>query len=171
MLHGVAGRECRARRSVLYQASLAVLIQRFVSACSLLLFLVLFSVVGCSNNVERYAVEGEVKLASGDSLEAGLITWIPDSQSVQRKISADIKNGVYEITKENGLAAGSYRVEVFAVPAAIQAIAEGNNPHSMQEGQADFREIAVRFNLESTLVGEIKEQEINKLDFEVAYSE
>lgn len=130
-----------------------------------------FAFQGC--DAEKFEVaSGTVTHSKGD-LEHGLITWVPVDGTAGRKVSADIVEGEFAVADIAGLRPGKYRVEIFAIPDEIRAMIDGRNPHQEPAGgksSEPFREVDGRFNVESTLVREIKAGEENVFDFEIEFS-
>lgn len=94
-------------------------IRKRIFRCSTSLVLIgLFfvSVIGCKppNPQGRLAVSGNVKV-NGEPVKDGTITFTPkNANAVKTPSSGVIKNGVYSLAADKGLAPGEYTVLFFA---------------------------------------------------------
>lgn len=136
------------------------LIDRRVSAVVLALLC-----AGCAPAPSGVVVEGQVR-AAGQPLHEGLITFEPSGATPGPKVSAVIADGNYFIPASEGLAAGKFRVEVMGIPPGVKAMAEGL---PRPRGRGDYREIAAEFNRETRLRCELKSDQDNHADFDVAF--
>lgn len=72
------------------------------------------AVAGCSRGYDgrqRFPLAGRVTI-DGEPLDAGTISFIPQSESGQRVSGGPILDGAYAVTEEMGANAGPYRVEI-----------------------------------------------------------
>ncbi len=124
-------------------------------ALSLALAPFALGVWGCgASGPTRYEVSGKVTL-KGQPLDDGIIEFLPeDNQGT--KSGAQILNGAYRIPKDKGLAAGKYRVVLYAGDGTTGGgNAEPSGPD--QPGGVPGKErIPPQFNEKTTLVREVK---------------
>jgi hypothetical protein len=72
------------------------------------------AVAGCSRGYEgpqRFPLSGRVTY-DGQPIDAGTISFIPQSPSGQRVSGGPIEDGAYSVPEERGANAGPYRVEI-----------------------------------------------------------
>ena len=129
-------------------------------------FVLVLASCGCSRPVIGTSVHGFVHVGK-IPLAEGLITFVPLPGTDGPKISASIDQGVYQINGDRGLGNGSFRVEVFGLPPAVKAMAQGQ---PVSHGPNDYREIDDRFNTQSELLCEILPDQDQAHDFIVEYA-
>lgn len=116
----------------------------------------LSGVLGCSGNSgpELFSISGSVSL-DGAELKQGSITFVPTEGTTGPSGGAEIKDGVYAVPKEKGLAAGKYRVEIHAIMKTGKKVEVGSPspPGTMMD---EIKEaIPARYNTNSTLEAEV----------------
>lgn len=73
--------------------------------------LIVLTVAGCDSPSSRLGVHGTVNL-DGQSLEDGLIGFVPQPGTVGPSAGSEVLEGKYRIGSDKGLLPGSYRVEI-----------------------------------------------------------
>lgn len=116
----------------------------------------------------RFAVEGTVTL-DGQNLAAGVIRFIPAEGNSGPAAGAVIKDGVYKLAEGEGPIIGRQRVEIEATnhlgfeaddeQAYASAVTERKGKPLPENPVPD------KYNRQSTLVADIKADDINKNDF------
>lgn len=123
--------------------------------------------VGCNDRPPLgEGLSGRV-IVEGNPLDDGLITLIPNAGTTGNKISTVVQAGNYQILPEDGLNAGSFRVEILGLSPSIKAMADGKRPTI---GKDSYREIDERFNEKSELQCDVVAGLANVADFHVQYS-
>ncbi len=131
----------------------------------------LFIAIGCSGSDELEftlsQVQGTVKY-KGKPLESGKIRFIPDGEVVNGQVAgkavfADIKDGKYSLSTEQGATVGKNRVEIKSYRGSgRKVVASGTG--NKEEEIVQF--IPERYNSQSTLSIDIKEGD-NVHDFDL----
>lgn len=115
---------------------------------------------GAKNELNRQAISGEVTLA-GQPLKSGSIQFQPEAGSTLS--GADIRDGVYSVPVEKGLAPGNYTVRISAV--------QENAPQETVPGdssKADNKElIPAEYNSDSQIQVTVEDGGANKFDFKI----
>lgn len=129
----------------------------------------LFSLPGCRSEVERASIKGTVKF-DGQPVKSGSIAFIPSGTNVGPATGAEIKDGKYGISKEQGPVLGLHRVEILATRSSAgdskEAAAPTGGP-SAAKGTATFEMyIPEKYNKQSTLEF-IVESGSNEEDFDL----
>lgn len=133
--------------------------------------IMLVAAAGCGQSGMEYTtsqVKGTVSY-QGKPLETGKIRFIPDGEVVNGQVAgkaifANIKDGSYTITAEDGATVGKNRVEIKSYRGSGKMmIASGGEGEKVEE-VVQF--IPSQYNSESELSVEIKEGE-NTLDFDL----
>ena len=128
----------------------------------------LSGLLGCSgdNGPELYSVSGAVSLDGGE-LKQGSITFVPKEGTSGPSGGAEIKDGVYSVPKEKGLAAGKYRVEIRAIMKTGKKV-EAGSPSPPGTMVDEIKEaIPARYNTNSDLEAEISGNQ-EAVDFELS---
>lgn len=134
--------------------------------------LVIFVATGCGGQsgleFSTSQVEGTVSY-QGKPLESGKIRFIPDGKVVNGQVAgkaifANIKDGKYAISPEDGATVGKNRVEIKSYRASGKMIVSSAGEGQKVEQFEQF--IPARYNSESTLSVEIKQGE-NVQDFDL----
>ncbi|MSU79769.1 MAG: hypothetical protein EXS16_16985 [Gemmataceae bacterium] len=125
-----------------------------VTNCRALTLFCFFLVSGCGESRSRGAVSGIVTL-DDVAIETGSISFIPVEGTNSPTSGAVIAMGKYEISREKGPIAGTFRVEIRAQRKTGNRIAAGSPapPGTMIDETEDA--IPARYNSESTLRVEI----------------
>lgn len=112
----------------------------------------ILSTVGCGGGIaiERADVTGKVTL-DGQPLESGSVTFLPTKIKTGVPATAEIKNGVFSLTAENGATVGSNRVEI----TSIKKTGKVSNFDGIQTEET-VQIIPAKFNSESELTTEVK---------------
>ena len=109
----------------------------------------------------KYTVEGSVSL-DGRALDLAVIQFIPLPPLAAKKTGGEIKAGHYRIESEDGLLAGSYRVEI--VPYINPFAAAPTDSHAAADAKPKLLVIPDRYNRQSILKVEASAGE-NHFDF------
>ncbi len=134
--------------------------------------MLLLVAVGCSGSTElkfsKAQVQGTVSYR-GKPLESGKIRFIPDGKVVNGQVAgkavfADIKDGKYNLTTEQGATVGKNRVEIKSYRGTGRMVVTSAGEGKKEEEVAQF--IPEDYNTNSTLSVEIKEGE-NVHDFDL----
>ncbi len=112
-------------------------------------------------------VQGMVTV-DGKPLVDGLVTLVPIEGTPGGKVSVRIADGEYSFEQNMRVFAGTYRVEVFGMPPAIAAIADGKIPS--HDASSTFREVSAEFNEKSLLRLTVNAGELNRFDCDVRYA-
>ncbi len=116
---------------------------------------------GCGTSTDRLPLEGTV-LYQGKPLEQGHITFLTTSGAPGPVCGAVIRDGSFEIPTEQGLAPGSYRVQISSrggiAPQTPEEMAAGASPRAKEL-------LPAKYNDESTLTAEIATGSPNELVF------
>ena len=120
---------------------------------------------GCgapADELKRQAVVGTVKW-KGEPLKTGVIQFQPSSPGASTAGGAAIAEGAYEISRAEGLVAGTYRVSITSASAASQPAGAlpGDSPPPPKEP------IPAKYNSQTTLTAEVKEDGPNRFDFDL----
>ena len=134
--------------------------------------LILLAATGCGGQKElefsTSQVQGTVSY-QGKPLESGKIRFIPDGEVINGQVAgkaifADIKDGKYTVSAEDGATVGKNRVEIKSYRGSGKMMVSSAGEGQKVEEVVQF--IPARFNTESTLSIEIKEGE-NVHDFDL----
>ena len=130
-----------------------------------LLFSLSLSGCGADDPWGRREVTGQVSL-DGKPLVQGSIRFEPVGKQPGVTAGAVIRDGKYEIARERGLAAGSYRVSISAPPDDLLPPRPSMNaPRPLPKDR-----IPTRYNTNSELVVEVGAQDPAILNFELTSS-
>jgi hypothetical protein len=122
------------------------------AACAALLLLVALS--GCGSGIARVPIKGKVTL-DDQPLAKGSILFVPMEGTTGVASGGDIINGEYQLTKDNGAAAGWNRVEITAMKKSGEKVPNPlGKPGEMVE--LEVPAIAPRFNSASEMKHEVK---------------
>jgi hypothetical protein len=124
---------------------------------------------GCQSGdgLPRQRITGKVTLG-GKAVDAGTIQFMPlNSSGNALGGGAMIKDGSYEIPRDQGLVAGTYRVNIFSpdVPAGTDAGASAP-PGESQDKPAKER-VPERYNAKSTLKAQVTDDGQNVFNFDL----
>ena len=134
---------------------------------SLVPLAVTFALAGCGTDDpwDRRAVTGQVTL-DGKPLAQGSIRFEPDGTQSGVSAGAVIRDGKYEVARERGLAAGSYRVSISAPPDNLLP------PRPSMDAERPLPKdlIPARYNTASELRIEVGTNDPAEFDFELTSS-
>ncbi|QDV49373.1 hypothetical protein [Gimesia fumaroli] len=113
-------------------------------------------------------VQGTVSY-QGKPLESGKIRFIPDGEVVNGQVAgkaifADIKDGKYTVSAEDGATVGKNRVEIKSYRGSGKMVVSSGGEGQKVEEVVQF--IPAQYNTETTLSVEIKKGD-NVLDFDL----
>jgi hypothetical protein len=123
---------------------------------------VLVLALGCDKTDPRFEIAGMVTF-NGQPLDHGNIMFVPVPPG-PTQVSAMIEKGKYHIGKDQGLAAGKYRVAVSSTDGATPV--DPSAPPGPSGNFASKELIPAKFNQDSTVEVEVKPGE-NKFDFTI----
>jgi len=132
----------------------------------------MFVAIGCggSNEMEftKSQVQGTVSY-QGKPLESGKIRFIPDGEVINGQVAgkavfADIKDGKYSLSTEQGATVGKNRIEIKSYRGTGRMMVTSAGDGKKEEEIVQF--IPKNYNTQSTLSVEIKEGE-NVHDFDL----
>jgi hypothetical protein len=113
------------------------------------LALALLALAGCgdpSDGFDRFPVEGVVTL-DGEPLKAGTITF--NAQNPGASSTGEVVDGTFQLSGDDGLSPGPYRVEVYSIQPTGKKVPDAENPNTLVDATANI--IPGRYNVESTL--------------------
>lgn len=122
---------------------------------------------GCSNKDPhgRLPISGSVTL-SGTPIDQGMIQFLPPEPNQKAPLAgAMIRDGKYQVPREQGLAPGSYRV-VISAPEAKKPDDPPGAP-DMKAAPVARERIPPAYNRDSKLTIEVKEDANNVFDFTI----
>jgi hypothetical protein len=130
---------------------------------------VVCGLAGCGQQeAERAAVQGRVTV-QGQPVAEGNIAFFPQGETRGRPAGAEIVNGEYALTAEEGPLVGSARVEIQAfrktgrkIPDLMGDVSQANRPLIEEK----INTLPAKYNVNSKLVRQITMGE-NSLDFEL----
>jgi hypothetical protein len=128
-------------------------------------------VVGCGpSGPKRYEVSGHITL-KGQPIEDGIINFEP-MEGGPTMSGSSITNGKYFIPRDKGLAAGKYRVSIYAGDGSKGEGMAGIDPASDPKLPRGFKgrgieRVPPEYNTKSTQVREVSAGGSNKFDFEI----
>lgn len=132
----------------------------------------MFVAIGCggANEMEftKSQVQGTVSY-QGKPLESGKIRFIPDGEVINGQVAgkavfADIKDGKYSLSTEQGATVGKNRIEIKSYRGTGRMMVTSAGDGKKEEEIVQF--IPKKYNTQSTLSVEIKEGE-NVYDFDL----
>lgn len=130
------------------------------------------ALTGCGgDSLQRTTVHGKVTF-DGAPVAKGMIAFLPAEGVAGPTSGAEIKDGAYSITMENGPVAGAHRVEITATredgsqAGASMQNAPAAGPSGMPTGPTVTMYIPANYNRDSTLKQEIKAGD-NELNFDL----
>lgn len=115
---------------------------------------------GTASGPDRHPVSGTVQ-HNGSPLETGTIFFIP-KQGGGGGSSFPIETGKFQSTTENGLAVGTYRVEITSSQKTGKSI-PGAGPNGMVEEVIQV--IPAKYNAATTLDATVGEGDANQFEF------
>lgn len=127
----------------------------------------ILAVAGCGggDGLDRQPITGQV-VFDGQPLKDAEILFFPTSATGKDAVAtgAQITNGAYAISRENGPIPGNYKVQITAAggaqaPPANADAMPGTGPIHAKEL------IPAKYNVQSTLTADVKSGETNKFDF------
>jgi len=126
-------------------------------------------VAGCGTDQgpERAAVSGTVKV-DGEPLADGAISFLPTDGTVGPAAGGTVKDGAFDIPKEDGVVVGKNRVEITGNRKTGRKVPDAGKPGSMQEEVVSA--IAPEANTRSKLVETVKSG-TNTFNFDVKGSQ
>lgn len=115
---------------------------------------------GCDNN-RRKGVEGMVTL-DGAPLADGYVKLLPQEGTAGPAAGAEIKDGRFSIDVTKGTFTGLFRVEITATRLSSRTNIDPDTgeKHSLRE-----QYLPARYNTESQLTAQIKDDQANRLEF------
>ncbi|QDT98941.1 hypothetical protein [Gimesia aquarii] len=138
----------------------------------LLVGAIMLAAIGCSGSTEmKYTtakIQGTVSY-QGKPLESGKIRFIPDGKVVNGQVAgkavfADIKDGKYSLSSEEGATVGKNRIEIKSYRESGRNVVTSEGDGKKEKEIVQF--IPETYNTESNLSINIKEGE-NKHDFDL----
>ena len=136
-----------------------------------LLALAVLVAAGCGDSgPKRYPISGTITL-KGSPIEEGIIYFEPMDKGPTMD-GATIKNSKYSIPKDKGMAAGRYRVSIYAGDGSSGQGMAGMDPKYDPKPQKGFKgrgieRVPPEYNQKSTLVFEVSSSGKNEFDFDV----
>ena len=116
---------------------------------------------GCGKDSPRRAIDGTVSL-DGAPLAKGYISFRPEFGSPGPTAGAEIVDGKYSISTEGGTFAGKFRVEITASRPSGRKVPDRFTGQLVE----DYTQyLPARYNSESELTAEVKEEGDNLFDF------
>lgn len=141
--------------------------------CTIVLGILLPFLCGCGgggDGPERAAVRGTIWV-DGRPLKNGSIKFVPTGATQGPEAAAEVKDGAYELSSENGPIVGTVRVEIrdavdpgFDLDDPQAFTRHGNKP-------LPGPKIPTRYNQRSTLTRTVHAGESNEFDFKIETSE
>lgn len=118
---------------------------------------------GCSNE-RRQGIEGTVTM-DGQPLAEGSIKLIPHEGTPGPTAGAKIENGRFSIDTTKGTFAGSFRVEILASRPSGRTTVD---PETGEQYAIREQYVPAQYNTESQLTAQIKDDQANRLEFNLA---
>ena len=91
------------------------------------IFFSILVIAGCSKSLNRQELSGEISW-KGKPVLIGSITFVGEDDKNPTTISAEIKDGIFTVPKENGLVPGNYKVRFSALDRIAIAPADTTLP-------------------------------------------
>jgi hypothetical protein len=121
---------------------------------------------GASDELPRQAVSGTVTFA-GKRLDAGLITFLPETAEMATQGGGPIVAGKYAIARDQGLVPGKYKVTISSSGGGKETIVDTTNNMPGMPPVPSKEVIPERYNTASTLTAEVKAEGANVFDFDL----
>lgn len=137
----------------------------------LLLSLVCSVAPGCSQEATPgQAVSGKV-VVEGQPLHLGLLTLKPSGATKGPTVTAEIREGQFQIPASRGPWPGEYRALISATPPDVEALLTGAGHDVVRQKAAEpYRVIAKEFNSQTTLRVTVGAGTENRCDFQVRWA-
>lgn len=121
---------------------------------------------GCSNpkysGAQRFSLAGKVTY-DGQPVDAGSISFLPQSVGEQRVSGGTIQDGTYSVPEEQGANAGKYRVEIRWQKLSGKKVLDPQSGETVEERSEG---LPSRFHKDSELTADVSEKQTT-FDFDL----
>lgn len=122
---------------------------------------------GGGDSLQRLTVSGEV-LVNGAPLEQGNIVLLPEEGTPGPSAGASIKNGKFEISRDNGPAPGKHKIQITSYgPTGKKVTTTSEDDGSTREVDEIVQSIPEKYNQQSTLIEELNSKNSRQLSFKL----